>query len=126
MPSSVIGLDVGGFGARVAEVENGGVVVRANEMSLRETPTVISFPSIKGGVRSAGASAQPHLITQPQSSIRQIRHLLGSKLLKKKFFDPQQDTADKLTPEGMYETASLYCDSPATDFCHIVNRMARD
>ena len=100
MPSSVIGMDVGGFGARVAKVESGGVVVLANEMSVRETPSVVSFPSQKG-VRSAGASSQPHLITQPQSSVGQVLDLLGSRILKKEKLQLQQDTADKLAPEGM-------------------------
>ena len=102
MPSSVIGLDLGAFGARVAKVESGGVVVLANEMSVRETPAVVSFPTSQNGVRSAGASSQPHLITQPQSSVGQIRDLLGSKILKKESLQLQQDSADKLTPEGMY------------------------
>ena len=104
MPSSVIGLDLGGFGARVAKVESGGLVVQANEMSVRETPTIVSFPTSQKGVRSAGASSQPHLITQPQSSVGQIRDLLGSRILKKESLQLQQDSAAKLTPEGMYIT----------------------
>jgi len=100
MPSSVIGLDLGGFGARVAKVESGGVVVLANEMSVRETPTVVSFPSSQRGVRSAGASSQPHLITQAQSSVGQVRHLLGSTVVKKEKLELQQESADKLTEEG--------------------------
>ena len=102
MPSSVIGLDLGSFGARVAKVENGGVVVLANEMSVRETPTVVSFPSAQRGVRSAGASSQPHLITQAQSSVGQVRHLLGSTVVKKENLELQQESADKLTKEGRH------------------------
>jgi len=102
MPQSVIGLDLGSFGARVAKVESGGVVVLANEMSVRETPTVVSFPSSQRGIRSAGASSQPHLITQPQSSIGQIRHLLGSRTVKKEKLELQQESAEKLTQDGMY------------------------
>ena len=102
MPSSVIGLDLGGFAARAAKVESGGVVVLANEMSVRETPTVVSFPPSQRGVRSAGASSQPHLITQPRSSVGQFRHLLGSKVLRKEYLALQQDLGDKLTQDGKY------------------------
>ena len=72
MPSSVLGIDLGNFAARVAKVESGGVVVLDNEMSVRETPSVVSFPPSQKGIRHAGASSQPHLITQPQSSVGQI------------------------------------------------------
>ena len=91
MPGSVLGLDLGGFAARVAKVESGGVVVLANEMSVRETPTVVSFPSSQRGVRSAGASSQPHLITQAKSCVGQISHLLGSNALKRDHIELQQD-----------------------------------
>lgn len=100
MPQSVLGIDLGGFGARVAKVESGGVVVLANEMSVRETPSVVSFPSSQKGVRSAGAASQPHLITQGQSSIAQLPHLLGSRVVKKEKLDLQQDALDKITQEG--------------------------
>jgi len=100
MPQSVLGLDLGGFGARVAKVESGGVVVLANEMSVRETPSVISFPSSQKGVRSAGASSQPHLITQSQSTIGQIPHLLGARVIKKDKLELQQDSLDKITDDG--------------------------
>ena len=76
MPTSVIGLDVGGSTASVAKVESGGVVVLNNEMSSRLTPTVLSLPS---GARLAGASASPHLITQPQNAVSELRNLLGAK-----------------------------------------------
>ena len=100
MPSSVLGVDLGGFASRVAKVESGGVVVLANEMSMRETPSVVSFPSSQRGVRSAGASSQPHLITQAKSSIGQVPHLLGSTVLKKENLELQQDAADKVTQDG--------------------------
>jgi len=100
MPQSVLGIDLGGFGARVAKVESGGVIVLANEMSVRETPSVVSFPSSQKGVRSAGASSQPHLITQAQSSIGQIRSLLGSRVVKKEALELQQDASDKITQDG--------------------------
>ena len=100
MPSSVLGIDLGNFAARVAKVESGGVVVLANEMSVRETPSVVSFPSSQKGIRSAGASSQPHLITQPQSSVGQIPSLLGSRLLKKENIVPQHIAADKITEDG--------------------------
>jgi len=100
MPQSVLGIDMGGFGARVAKVESGGLVVLANEMSARETPSVVSFPSSQKGVRSAGASSQPHLITQAESSIGQLRQLLGSNLIKKEKLELQQDAYDKITEEG--------------------------
>ena len=100
MPGSVLGLDLGGFAARVAKVESGGVVVLANEMSVRETPTVVSFPSSQRGVRSAGASSQPHLITQAKSSVGQVSHLLGSNALKRDHIELQQDTVDKLMQDG--------------------------
>jgi len=100
MPSSVLGVDLGNFAARVAKVESGGVVVLANEMSVRETPSVVSFPSCQKGIRSAGASSQPHLITQPQSSVGQIQSLLGSKLLRKDNFENQHIAADKITEDG--------------------------
>jgi len=103
MPSSVIGLDLGGFATRAAKVESGGVVVLANEMSVRETPTVVSFPPSQRGVRSAGASSQPHLITQPQSSVREVRHLLGSKVLKKEYLELQEDSGDRITKDGGVE-----------------------
>jgi len=103
MPSSVLGIDLGNFAARVAKVESGGVVVLANEMSVRETPSVVSFPSSQKGIRSAGASSQPHLITQPQSSVGQIPSLLGSKLLKKENIVPQHIAADKITEDGGVE-----------------------
>ena len=102
MPSSVIGLDLGGFATRAAKVESGGVVVLANEMSVRETPTVVSFPPSQRGVRSAGASSQPHLITQPRSSVREVRHLLGSKVLKKEYLELQEDSGDRITKDGKY------------------------
>jgi len=100
MPSSVLGIDLGNFAARVAKVESGGVVVLANEMSVRETPSVVSFPSSQKGIRSAGASSQPHLITQPQSSVGQIPSLLGSKLLKKEIIVPHHIAGDKITEDG--------------------------
>jgi len=100
MPQSVLGIDLGGFGARVAKVESGGVVVLANEMSVRETPSVVSFPSSQKGVRSAGASSQPHLITQAQSSIGQLPHLLGSRAVKTEKLELQQDAMDKITQDG--------------------------
>jgi len=100
MPSSVLGVDLGNFAARVAKVESGGVVVLANEMSVRETPSIVSFPSSQKGIRSAGASSQPHLITQPQSSVGQVPSLLGSKLLIKENFESQHIAADKITEDG--------------------------
>ena len=100
MPGSVLGLDLGGFAARAAKVESGGVVVLANEMSVRETPTVVSFPSSQKGVRSAGASSQPHLITQAKSSVGQVSHLLGSNALKRDHIELQNDTVDKLMQDG--------------------------
>ena len=100
MPSSVLGVDLGNFAARVAKVESGGVVVLDNEMSVRETPSVVSFPPSQKGIRHAGASSQPHLITQPQSSVGQIPSLLGSKLLKQENYEPQHIAADKITEDG--------------------------
>merc|ERR1711944_59762 len=50
-----------------------------------------------------GASSQPHLITQPQSSVGQIPSLLGSKLLKKENIVPQHIAADKITEDGGVE-----------------------
>jgi len=96
----VLGVDLGNFAARVAKVESGGVVVLANEMSVRETPSIVSFPSSQKGIRSAGASSQPHLITQPQSSVGQVPSLLGSKLLIKENFESQHIAADKITEDG--------------------------
>lgn len=82
MPASVLGLDFGGSSAKIAKVENGGVVIINNELSQRSTPAVLSLPYSKVGSRIAGASASPHLISHPENTVGELRNLLGTKNLK--------------------------------------------
>lgn len=82
MPASVLGLDFGGSSAKIAKVENGGVVIVNNELSQRSTPAVLSLPYDKVGSRIAGASASPHLISHPENTVGELRNLLGTKNLK--------------------------------------------
>lgn len=83
MPVPVVGLDLGGSRAIVAKVENGGVVVLANEISHRSTPAVVTFPvanpdqrGAQGFQRLFGASAESQLVTSPRSTVCELRNLL--------------------------------------------------
>ncbi|CAJ0941927.1 unnamed protein product, partial [Mesorhabditis belari] len=77
---SVIGFDIGNLNSYIGVARQGGIDVIANDYSLRETPTCVSFGS---KCRSMGVSARQQVNTNFLSTIINFKHLLA-----RKFNDP--------------------------------------
>lgn len=71
---SVVGIDIGSQNCVVAAVKRGGIDVLANEVSKRETPSVVTFGDRE---RALGEAGMVQEMRNLQNSCRNFKRLLG-------------------------------------------------
>ena len=75
--SKVIGIDLGTSTSCVSVFEGGNPVVIANSEGKRTTPSIVGFD--KNGERKIGDSAKRQAVTNPKSTIYEVKRLMGNK-----------------------------------------------
>ncbi|MBF0212719.1 MAG: molecular chaperone DnaK [Magnetococcales bacterium] len=79
--SRIIGIDLGTTNSCVAVVENGDVVVLANQEGGRTTPSMVAYTA--EGERRVGQTAKRQMVVNPENTLFAIKRLMG-----RRFADP--------------------------------------
>ena len=74
--SKVIGIDLGTGNSCVSVFEGGNPIVIANSEGKRTTPSVVGFD--KNGERKIGDSAKRQAVTNPKTTVYEIKRLMGN------------------------------------------------
>lgn len=109
---SVVGIDFGSRNCTIAIAQRGGIDVIANEVSNRQTPTMIGFGEKE---RYIGESALTQWMRYLKSTVTDVKRLLGKKVTEKDVqLEGKRDAYKIIESDGKIAIQVMYCNEPAT------------
>eukprot|EP00026_Physarum_polycephalum_P003020 Phypoly_transcript_03029.p1 GENE.Phypoly_transcript_03029~~Phypoly_transcript_03029.p1 ORF type:complete len:827 (+),score=228.19 Phypoly_transcript_03029:96-2576(+) len=109
---SVVGIDFGSRNCTIAIAQRGGIDVIANEVSNRQTPTMVCFGEKE---RYIGEPALTQWMRYVKSTITDVKRLLGKKHSEKDVEIESKRAAYKIVDQdGKLAVQVMYCNEQAT------------
>jgi len=109
---SVVGIDFGSRNCTIAIAQRGGIDVIANEVSNRQTPTMVGFGEKE---RYIGEAALTQHLRYLKSTVTDVKRLLGRQLSESDVQLEAKRSAFKIADIGGKLSAQvMYCNEPAT------------
>jgi heat shock protein 4 len=109
---SVVGIDFGTRNCTIAIAQRGGIDVIANEVSNRQTPTMVAFGDKE---RYIGEPALTQWMRYLKSTVTDVKRILGKKLAESDVQIEAQRSAFKMHEvDGRLSVQVMYCNEQAS------------